>query len=145
MLELIVWIIFFIIFSIIFFILIFSFIDFLCLINYYIFNYIFKILESICKNLFWIVFKRCIINIINILFLTWFIDINFIKEIIYNNINVKSSAYTNEEELDEVALKHRRKCQAIEERLKQIEKENKYAAIAGILVIIVLIVIGNNY
>jgi hypothetical protein len=85
-------------------------------------------------------FKRFIVNIINILFLTWFIDINIIKEIIYNNIDVKPPVEINENEMDEVALRHRRRCQQIEERLKEIEKENKYAIIAGVITILIFIV-----
>lgn len=103
-------------------------------------NLIFGFLESVCRNFFKILFKRFVINIINILFLSWFIDINIIKEIIYNNIDVKSPVKINENEMDEVALRHRRRCQQIEERLKQVEKENKYAMIAGAITILILII-----
>ena len=58
------------------------------------FNFIFIVIEFICKNFFKlclkILFKRYIVGFISILFFSWFIDINFINDLLFINDNPKT-------------------------------------------------------
>jgi hypothetical protein len=64
----------------IFFILVNFLVDILCLINYF----IFRIIESICKNFFKILLRRGIISIITVIFWKFAIDTNLYHNIICN-------------------------------------------------------------
>lgn len=54
-------------------------------------NFIFIVVEFLCKNCFKlclkIFFKRYIMSFISIIFITWFIDINVINDILFSNDN----------------------------------------------------------
>jgi hypothetical protein len=82
------------------------------------FDFVFVVIESVCKNFFKILFKRYILSFFSILLFTFFIDFYFINDILFSNDNINenmSNDQTEKPEKPEKAEEHEFKIYAFKE------------------------------